>query len=341
MQQLRPYHLITQLFCFTFCLSTLGIFVKAQTAASASLTGRVADQRGGVVAGAKIIARSLDTGQTREAQSDTTGAYLFPILQPGGYEVLIEAAGFAPVKHPLVTLAVGQAAAINFELNVGNVVETLIVSDALPTIEPTRTASSQVIEERQVQALPVAGRNFVQLALITPKVLPASVIASRGYLGDRYRESQFSFSGVRHQFNYQTMDGADAVVSSANAVKSFYSIESVREFRVVNLLYTAEQGHAIGGIINVITRSGTNQWRGSVYEFLRNDKLDRRDLLTPADFHVFRRNQFGLAVGAPVKQDRLFFFGNYEGQRQARAPRYPKDYLDNVPAWPPSFRPNP
>jgi hypothetical protein len=332
----------------------------AQTAASASLAGRVADEGGGAVAGATVTARSLDTGLTREARTDEAGAFLFAALTPGRYEVEAAASGFAPVRHPLVTLAVGQAAAADFVLKVGGIAEAVTVSDAAPLVEAARTASSQVIEERQVQRLPVAGRNFVNLALVTPKALPASVVASRGYLGDRYRESQFSFSGVRHQFNYQTMDGADAVVSTANAVKSFYSIESVKEFRVVNSLFTVEQGHAIGGLINVVTRSGTGEWRGGVYEFLRNDRLDARDLLTPADFDVFRRNQFGATAGGPLRFDGprpdkpksagpggglprevrqaegchacLFFFGNYEGQRQARAPRYAKVYVENVAA---------
>jgi hypothetical protein len=310
-----------------------GVALAGQTPAMASLMGTVSDPAGNVVVGAQVAVRNLDTGVSQRAETNERGIYQLVSLPPGRYEVRVEAAGFATSVIPEVRLTVGQAATVDVVLKVGAVQETVEVVAPTPLVEPTRTSLSQVLEERQVHELPINTRNFVQLTLITPKVLPASAASGRGaYMGDRYKENQFSFSGLRYQFNYQTVDGASSFVWTANVVKSFYSLETVKEFRVLNSLYTVEQGHAMGGIITVITRSGGNEWHGTLYEFLRNDKLDKTDILTTPGFSVFRRNQFGAAVGGPLRRDRVFFFGNYEGQRQAKAPRFPAVYLQNLEA---------
>jgi len=304
----------------------------AQMPAMASVNGMVTDPAGNVVIGAQVSVRNLDTGVTQRVETDERGRYRVISLQPGRYEVRVEAPGFAVGVIP-VALTVGQAATVDVTLVVRAVEESVEITAQAPLVEPTRTEITHVLDERQVHALPINTRNFVQLTLITPKVVPASAASGRGaYMGDRYKENQFSFSGLRYQFNYQTMDGADAYVWTANVVKSFYSLEAVREFRVVNSLYTVEQGHAMGGIINVITRSGTNEWHGSGYGFLRNDKLDKVDLLTTPGFSAFRRGQFGGTIGGPLRRDRFFLFGNYEGQRQAKAPRFPAVYLQNLGA---------
>lgn len=306
---------------------------RAQTPAMASISGVVTDPMGGVVGGAQVTVRNVDTGSVQRTETDARGVYRVVSLMPGRYEVRVEAPGFAASVIPELVLTVGQAATVDVVLKVGAVQETIEVVSPTPLVEPTRVSLAQVLDERQVHELPINTRNFVQLTLITPKVVPASAASGRGaYMGDRYKENQFSFSGLRYQFNYQTVDGASSYVWTANVVKSFYSLETVKEFRVLNSLYTVEQGHAMGGIITVITRSGTNEWHGTLYEFLRNDKLDKTDILTVPGFSVFRRNQFGAAVGGPLRRDRLFFFGNYEGQRQARAPRFPAVYLQNLPA---------
>jgi len=313
-------------------IASTGAAAIAQTPAMASLSGTVTDPAGNIVVGAQVNVRNLDTGVNQRVETDERGAYRVVSLLPGRYEVRVEAPGFAASVIPIV-LTVGQAATVDVALKVGAVAETVEVTAQAPLVEPTRTTIAQVLDERQVHALPINTRNFVQLTLITPKVVPASAASGRGaYMGDRYKENQFSFSGLRYQFNYQTMDGADAVVWTANVVKSFYSLEAVREFRVINSLYTVEQGHAMGGIINVITRSGTNEWHGSGYGFLRNDKLDKTDILTTPGFSAFRRGQFGGTIGGPVRRDRFFLFGNYEGQRQAKAPRFPAVYLQNLGA---------
>ncbi|GBC76803.1 hypothetical protein HRbin08_00271 [bacterium HR08] len=305
----------------------------AQTPAMASVSGVVTDPAGNVVAGASVSIRNLDTGILQQVETNERGVYQFVSLPPGRYELKVEAVGFATSVIPEVRLTVGQAAVADVTLKVGAVQETIEVTAPTPLVEPTRTSLGQVLEERQVHELPINTRNFVQLTLITPKVVPASAASGRGaYMGDRYKENQFSFSGLRYQFNYQTVDGASSYVWTANVVKSFYSLETVKEFRVLNSLYTVEQGHAMGGIITVITRSGTNEWHGTLYEFLRNDKLDKTDILTTPGFSAFRRNQFGAAVGGPLVRDRFFFFGNYEGQRQAKAPRFPAVYLQNLDA---------
>lgn len=310
-----------------------GVVYAWQTPAMASLSGSVTDPAGNVIAGAQVSVRNLDTGAAQQAETNERGFYQFVSLPPGRYELKVEAVGFATSVIPEVRLTVGQAATVDVTLKVGAIQETVEVTAPVPLVEPTRTSISQVLEERQVHELPINTRNFVQLTLITPKVVQASAASGRGaYMGDRYKENQFSFSGLRYQFNYQTVDGASSFVWTANVVKSFYSLETVKEFRVLNSLYTAEQGHGMGGIITVVTRSGGNEWHGTLYEFLRNDKLDKTDLLTTPGFSAFRRNQFGAAVGGPLRRDRLFFFGNYEGQRQARAPRFPAVYLQNLDA---------
>ncbi len=313
----------------TICLPLVAYAMQGP--AAASLSGFVTDPAGNFIAKAQVIARNLDTGALQKTETDERGFYRIVLLTPGRYELKVEALGFAVSTIPEVTLSVGQAATINVSMKIGAIQETIQVT--APLVELTRTSLDQVLDERQVHELPINTRNFVQLTLVTPKVVLASSTSTRGqFMGDRYKENQFSFNGQRFQFNYQTIDGSSSFVWAANAVKSFYSLEAVKEFRVLNSIYTAEQGHALGGIIAVLTRSGANDWRGALYEFFRSDKLDKTDVLTTPGFSTFRRNQFGASAAGPILREKLLFFGNYEGQRQAKSPRFPAVYLQNLDA---------
>lgn len=321
----------TKHFVLLYLLFAFASRIHGQTTSTASLTGTVTDPKGAIVVGARVSARDTATGLVQVRTTSNVGAYTFLSLPPGQYEVTCEAAGLARAVVPSLRLSVGQSARLEFALPLAVAKYTVTVSGAAPVLG-SQTTNSQVLFRGELDALPLLTRNFVNLTLLTPKVLPASPTDSRGYMGDRYRENQFSFEGVRHQYNYETIDGANATIFITNTLKSFYSLESVQEFRVSNSLWTAEQGHAMGGLVNVVTRSGTESWHGSAYEYFRNDALNEPDLLAVPGFDVFRRNQFGASGGGPIRKEKIYIFSNYEGQRQANTPQLPTVFVQNLPA---------
>ncbi len=307
-------------------------FLHSQTAATASVTGTVTDPSGTAIAGAHVCVRNVDTAVARTGATDLSGMYALLSLAPGLYQVTAQAPGFTTAVVPSIRLSVGQDARADFQLLIGVRQETVTVSERVPPLAGNPTGTSQVLDRSEMEALPLVLRNYVQLTLLTPKVLPASSTSARGYMGDRYKDNQFSFQGVRQQYNYQTIDGVPATVFMTNTLKSFYSLESVQEFRVTNGLFTPEQGHAMGGVVNVVTRSGSNDWHGGVYDYFRNNALNQPDLLATHGPRVFRMNQFGAFGGGPLRKEKIFIYGNYEGQRRAQSPSLPAVFVENLPA---------
>lgn len=315
---------------FTVALILCAGLATGQINNSAEIQGRVTDPSDAAVARARVTVRSLQSGTVRAVEADEAGFYVAAGLLPGAYELTVEAAGFAPARSSRQVLELGETRTLHFRLAVRELADQVEVTERDGPVTPRQTSFGRVLGQQYLQNVPVNARNFVQLVLHTPGVAPTSTAGSRGYMGDRYRENQFSFAGLRFQNNYQTVDGTDSYVYIANAAKSFYSYEAVQELRVINGAPAAELGHGMGGLITAVTRSGGNEWRFAAYEYLRNNRLDAADLLTIPGFQIFRRNQFGGTAGGPVLRDKLFTFWNVEAQRQANSPRFPPALVANL-----------
>ena len=298
------------------------------TISFAQMNGTVQDSSGRTVAKASIGLREMDTNQSYSATATDSGYYVVPSLPPGRYELTVTSGGFGKYTRSGIVLAVGQTATVNVALKVAAVTETVTVTTEAPVVETTRTEISQVIDTQQIQNLPVSGRLFTDFALLTP-----GVATGRTSLGTTFTEfeiTQISFGGQRSFSNIITVDGADFINSNTGVQRATPPQESVSEFRVVNNSFGSEYGRALGGIVNVVTKSGTNELHGSVYDYLQNSAADSRSLLqpNPAPF-ALRQNQFGATLGGPLIKNKTFFFMNYEGVRRGEAPILPPDFRDN------------
>ena len=298
-------------------------------AAGAQLNGTVRDASGGTVARASITLRNKETNRTYTAVSNEGGLYVFANVPPGDYELTTEATGFAKSTQTGLVLTVGQTATLDITLKVASGTEKVVVTTETPVIEPTKTEISQVVQTQQIESLPISGRLFTDFALLTP-----GVATSRTSLGTTFTDfetSQISFGGMRSFSNEVTVDGADFVSTISGVQRSTPPQESVHEFRVVNNSFGAEYGRAVGGIVNIVTKSGTNDLHGSLYEYFQNNATDARYMLQPAPLpHELRQNQFGGTLGGPIRKDKTFFFMNYEGKRRAESPVYPPDLISNI-----------
>jgi hypothetical protein len=266
----------------------------------------------------------------RTAQSSDNGEYTIPALPAGEYTVTAEFSGFGK-QSKNVTLQVGQVAELDFTLTPGGVAEKVEVAVASDLVETTRTEVSTVITERQIVNLPVNGREFIDFALLSPAVTIGDTTAGNT---DVIVEpvTKLSFAGQNIHYNFIAVDGADDISTASGIQRGTPPQESVQEFRVVNTDYSAEFGRATAGIVNIITRSGTNTWHGTLYEYFRNDKMDAVNLLQATGAHVLRQNQFGAAIGGPLQKDKTFVYGNYEGQRRGESPFYNSAVLKNIHA---------
>jgi hypothetical protein len=296
---------------------------------TAQLNGTVRDSSGGFVPKATITLRDIDTNRSYSTVSNDSGFYVLPNLAAGNYELKAVAEGFSTYTQTGIVLSVAQVATIDISVKVAAVGEKVEVTTEIPPVEPTRTELSQVIDTRQINSLPISGRLFTDFALLTP-----GVATGRTSLQSTITETEvtrISFGGMRDLSNMVTVDGADTVNTATGSQRSTPPQESVNEFRVVNNSFGAEYGRALGGIVNIITKSGTNDYHGSAYEYLQNDATNARTLLNPSpEANTLRQNQFGGTFGGPIRKDKTFFFMNYEGQRRAAAPIYPTILLDNL-----------
>ena len=313
-----------------FALLTFSAQVSNAQAITATLSGRILDTSGGSVAKARVTITSAATGFVRTAQSSDSGEYTIPALPAGEYTVSVEYAGFGK-QNKNVVLQVGQVAELDITLTPGGVAEKVEVAVTSDLVETTRTEVSTVITERQIVDLPVNGREFIDFALLSPAVA----------IGDTTSGStdvivepviKLSFAGQNIHYNFIAVDGADDISTASGIQRGTPPQESVQEFRVINTDYSAEFGRASAGIVNIITRSGTNEWHGSLYEYFRNDKMDAVNLLQASGAHVLRQNQFGAAIGGPLQKDKTFMYGNYEAQRRGESPFYNSAVLNNIHA---------
>ena len=270
------------------------------TISFAQLNGTVQDPSGNVIVGAAVSLRNTGTNRAYSATTNNTGLYVLPNLPPGEYELSISYSGFNDYTRT-IEVSVGQTATVNAALAIAGTEQEIVITDVAPLIEPTRTEVSNVIDTEQIESLPVSGRLFTDFALLTPGV--ATGRTSLGTVVTEFEVTQISFGGQRSFSNIITVDGADFTNVLSGVQRATPPQESVAEFRVVNNSFGAEYGRAVGGIVNVVTKSGTNDLHGSVYEYLQNSALNARSLLQPKPIpFALRQNQFGGTLSGPVRQ---------------------------------------
>ncbi len=309
---------------FFLFLSTLS-WAQSTTA---NLDGHVTDSSGAAVIGATVTATSVETGTSRSTTTGEAGIFHFGFLRVGDYNVTATMKGFKKETRS-VRLTVGANANLEFALPIGEVAEEVKVEGIAEAIEPTRSMVSTVIDEQQISSLPVNGRQFIDFALLAPGVTVGNTTSGST---DVIIEpvTKLSFAGQNIHFNFIAVDGADNISTASGVQRTTPSQEAVREFRVINSSYSTEFGRAVGGIVNIISKSGTNSYHGSVYEYFRNDVLDATNILQSPGLNKLRQNQFGFTIGGPIKKDKTFFFGNYEGQRRRESPFYNSIILNNI-----------
>src|SRR5213593_4396716 len=284
---------------------------------SATMSGVVHDASGGLVPGVTVTAKHTESGLTRTAVTNETGSYRLPTLPVGAYEVTAELSGFKQQVRRGVNLVVTQEAVVNFTLEVGAAAEQVTVTEDAPLVNTTLSSTAGLVTKDQIKDLPLNGRSFLELM-----TLNAGVITNRSNTSDNNVPS-FSIAGKRPDSNRFTMNGMDYVGNNAGGTYTapqgisgfLLGVDAVREFNVLGHTYGAEYGKRAGAQVTIVTTSGTNQWHGSGFEFLRNSALDTRNFFDDVK-GPFQRNQFGGAMGGPIARDKMFFFGNYEGFRE-------------------------
>ncbi len=279
---------------------------------SGTILGTVTDQSGGAVANAKVTATNIRTGLTRTATTEDQGEYLIPLLPLGQYKVEVVASGFGLQESTDLSLAIDAKLRVDFKLALSGRTEKVVVRSEEPVVNTQSSDMGQVIGNLAVTQLPLNGRQFIQLALLTPAV--ANEV--QGTLSSPLALSGFSFNanGTRYEDNSYLLDGASIRDPVYTRLAVSPSIDAIEEFKVHTSDYSAEFGGQGGAQVNISTRSGTNSLHGTAYEFFRNNVLDARnffDITRPP----YRQNQFGASLGGPIKKNKVFFFGNYEGQR--------------------------
>jgi Carboxypeptidase regulatory-like domain/TonB dependent receptor len=308
-------------------LSTMSSWLGAQTVNS-TLQGRVLDNTGAAIPGATVTAVNAANGLTRSVTASAVGDYQIPGLPAGDYTVNAEKQGFQKSAKK-IHLDLGAAGNLDFALGIGQVQTQIEVQDVGAVAEPTRTMVSEVIDQQKIADLPVNGREFIDFALLAPGVTIGNTTSgSTDVIVEPV--TKLSFAGQNIHYNFIAVDGADDISTASGIQRGTPPQESVQEFRVINTDYTTEFGRATAGIVNIITKSGTNDVHGSVYDYLRNDAMDATSILAVPGFHALRQNQFGGAIGGPIRKDKTFVFANYEGQRRTESPTYNSVVLQNL-----------
>jgi carboxypeptidase family protein len=300
-------------------------FAQADVA-SATIKGSVTDQNKAVVVGAIVTAKSIDRGITRTGKSDSDGTYVIPTLQPGTYEVRIEAQGFEAAVIPQAEITVGQIAVYDVELQPGGVKAQIEITGDAPVIEVERTQQSNTINNLQIENLPNIGRDFTAYVFTLPGVSSSNIPRAQNP-GFTFGTSGFSIGGSNGRNNLITIDGGENEYGSGQ-VRYFPSIEAVQEFQVNRNAFAAEFGFTAGTAVNVITKSGTNNFHGSGYVFYRSQKIAKRQFFNVGEKKAFDQQIYpGFTFGGPIKKNKLFFFTSYEHLKSDTA-RF-RDYLSN------------
>ena len=329
-QWLNPSLRTAALLLITLACGLLGSgLALAQTQSNAAdLQGVVRDQSGAVVSGATVTARNAATNTSKTTTTNDDGAYLIVNLPPGDYEVAVEAANFKKVVLPAVTVTVGQRADLDVALEVGQVSEVVTITGAnTELVETAKTAVSTTVDQQRIDNLPINERNYLAFALTT-----STVSRDNGRPIGPAPTTGLNFGGQRGRSNLVQVDGADNTDNSVNASRSTVSQEAVQEFQVVTNSFAPEFGRSSGGIVNVVTKSGTNDFHGNIFGFLRDKSFQARNPFAPIAKPDFRRTQYGVTLGGPLDRDRTFFFFAFEQRRRDESGFFTSDVRGNLTA---------
>src|SRR4026208_1014755 len=302
--------------------------VRGQTP-SGEISGTVIDASGLPVPGVTITLSNVATNVVRTVQTNEAGLYVITAIPPGTYDMKAELSGFGTVERKNILVQVGNPHRIPFTLQVGDWSETIVVQAHSPLIQTENAAISTVIENRAIVELPLNGRNYLQLASLIPGATTNGPSSSQGKqrMGGQRNSFRLNVAGQRIHFNHYSLDGVENTDLNFNSYMLLPSVDALEEFNVISGIFDAEYGRAIAQV-NVSTKSGSNQLRGTVFEFLRNSSLDAKNYFDKASDPIppFKRNQYGFTLSGPVVlpkvidgRDRLFFMVNWEGLREDKS----------------------
>jgi hypothetical protein len=326
----RWWRLVAVFMALACLVTSPWVSVTVAQTAEASLSGVVADESGAAIPNVTLTLLSVDKGLQRQATSNAQGAFTFPLVDPGRYKLTASRQGFASVEIPDVVLNVGSQVALQIKMKIGAVEQKVVVEGGAPLINTQDASVSTVVDRQFVENLPLNGRSFQSLIEITPGVVITPAIAGN--------EGQFSVNGQRTDTNYFMVDGVSANVATSGSfgtlnragtgalpgfsvlggTNNLVSVDAMQEFRIQTSSFAPEYGHSPGAQISILTRSGTNQFHGTMFDYFRNDAMDANDwfdsalsLPKPAE----RQNDFGGVFGGPIIKEKTFFFFSYEGLR--------------------------
>jgi len=296
-----------RLLCLLVAIACLLAGAMAQVQTS-ELHVIVKDAKGAVIRDASVTAAESGRAVSRTATTNAEGLAVLLSLPPGLYSVTVEAPGFAKMVNSSVRLTIGQVAELPVQLSVAAANETITVSSEAALVETQQTASATTIDQTRIDNLPINGRNYISFALTNSQVArdTAPSIGAAPTSG-------LSIGGQRARSNLINIDGTNAVDNSTNGIRSTVSQDAVQEFQILTNGYAAEYGQAAGGVINIISKSGTNQFHGSAFGYLRNRYIQATNPFSNTYQPAYTRAQYGLTVGGPIKNDRTYFFFSYEG----------------------------
>ncbi|MGH9470197.1 MAG: carboxypeptidase regulatory-like domain-containing protein, partial [Terriglobia bacterium] len=288
-------------------------FVSAQSLDTGFL-GRVVDSSGAVVPGASVKIMALSTGTVHSVETSATGDYQVHYLTPGAYTIEIQKQGFQTDRRANIALSLDQMARVDFTLQLGAVQQTVSVTGAAPLLQTENATTGVVVTTRSIVDLPLNGRQFDSLGVLTPGVQ----VQNPSLISSRLNGSSIEVNGERYIWQQINVDGITMVNNRHNYVNLFPSVDAIQEFKVQTGNYSAEYGGNAGASTNIQLKSGTNQFHGDAFEFLRNNALDARDYFRPAPLpkNILKQNQFGATLGGPIRHDKTFFFLSYEGLRE-------------------------
>jgi hypothetical protein len=311
-----------------FLLFLFALPLAAQN--TADILGRAKDPSGGVVSGVRVTATNIATGMEYTAISDVSGNFLVRLLPPGGYRLRADAAGFKTWIVGSVILAGGDRLRQDIELQVGDVTQSVQVVAETPALQTESASMGNLITSEAVDSLPLNGRNFINLVQLTAGAFDSAPLGSTvgGYAtggnpDDRRRSSSVSVNGQTGMANNFMIDGMDNNERFISGVIIKPSVEAIAEMKVLSNAYSADVGRVGGGAVNLITKSGTNELHGSLFEFFRNDKLDAANLFSAHGYKPpYKQNQYGGSLGGPIVKNRTFFFGDFEEFRTIQGVTY-------------------
>jgi hypothetical protein len=308
-------------FCILLVIAAAVSAARAQV--SASIAGVISDTSGARVPAALVAIRNLETGAIRDSVTDDAGRYQLLALPVGDYELRVSKVGFQDQVRIGIHLVVGQSASADFTLRPGGLKQQVTVEEEVPVVNTTTRDISGLVGERQVKGLPLNGRSYDLLLTLNPGIVNFTSQKTGGTgISNSTTGNNFAVSGNRPQQNLFLLNGVEYSGASENNMQPggtsgmLLGVDAVREFNVKRDTYGAELGKHPGGQVIIVTRSGSNQWHGSVYEFLRNNALDAANFFDPGPAPPFERNQFGASASGPIQKEKTFIFGNYEGFRQ-------------------------